>query len=427
MKPYKVIELFAGVGGFRLGLQGVKNGIGPCYQIVWSSQWEPATKKQHASDVYVKRFKPNKSEHSNEDISKVATSRIPDHDILVAGFPCQDYSVAKALGKAHGIVGKKGVLWWEIYRIIKNKKKKPQYLILENVDRLLKSPADQRGRDFAIILKSLSLLGYIVEWRVVNAAEYGFPQKRRRVFLVGYHRETSLYRQIKKTDDFLNDWLIKKGILATAFPVKNNKKKPLLITHESIDITGNLEEVSLNFGRGEEALPFLNTGMIIDDQVITLNTSPHLKYQNKKKTLRSVLDAPSLIPKEYFIPNSKLGKWRMAKKSRSIMRKNAKGYHYFYTEGPMQFPDPIDQPSRTIVTGEGGKTPSRFKHIILTDSGKYRRLTPRELEKLNGFPKNFTKFKGIPDSRRAFLMGNALVVGVVKKIGAALYKKILTC
>ena len=82
----------------------------------------------------------------------------------------------------------------------------------------------------------------------------------------------------------------------------------------------------------------------------------------------------------------------------------------------MIFPDPLEKPSRTIITGEGGKSPSRFKHVIETDKG-LRRLTPIELERLNGFPDNHTSLEEISNVKRAFFMGNALVCGVVEKIG----------
>ena len=96
----------------------------------------------------------------------------------------------------------------------------------------------------------------------------------------------------------------------------------------------------------------------------------------------------------------------------------ATGFTYVYAEGPLPFPDKLDQPARTMVTGEGGPSPSRFKHIILAPSGRYRRLTPIEMERLNGFPDDWTE--GMPSSRRAFCMGNALVVGVVERIARVL-------
>ena len=194
-KPIKVVELFAGVGGFRLGLE--KNN----FEVVWSNQWEPSTKRQHASMVYEARF--GKENHSNEDINVVVTrdvEEVPDHDLLVGGFPCQDYSVATTLKNSKGLRGKKGVLWWAIHKILEAKENPLKYLFLENVDRLLKSPSAQRGRDFAVMLQSLNELGYAVEWRVINAAEYGMPQRRRRVFFIGFHKSTQLYQQLQEAN-----------------------------------------------------------------------------------------------------------------------------------------------------------------------------------------------------------------------------------
>ena len=219
MSKLEVVELFAGVGGFRLGLEKNKQ-----YKVVWSNQWEPSTKTQHASMVYESRF--GSKNHSTNDIHDVPTNQIPDCDVLVGGFPCQDYSVATTLKNSKGLEGKKGVLWWQINRIIEEKKNKPKFLILENVDRLLKSPTSQRGRDFAIMLKCLELHGYAVEWRVINAAEYGFPQRRRRVFILGYHKSTKQYKKIK--DDPL-DWIEYDGTVASTFPKKILKKKIPLI------------------------------------------------------------------------------------------------------------------------------------------------------------------------------------------------------
>ena len=159
MKEVKVIELFAGVGGFRVGLDRADADF---FKTIWANQWEPATKVQHAAMVYEKNF--GVGSVVNYDINQVKTEDIPDHDMLVGGFPCQDYSVATTLSNSKGIEGKKGVLWWSIYRILKEKgTSRPEVVFLENVDRLLLSPASQRGRDFAIILECLNELGYIVE------------------------------------------------------------------------------------------------------------------------------------------------------------------------------------------------------------------------------------------------------------------------
>jgi len=198
----KVAELFAGVGGFRIGL--ARAG----WKTVYSNQWEPATKVQHASNVYVANF--GEEGHSNQDISEV--ERVPSKfDLLVGGFPCQDYSVAKTLSSAKGLRGKKGVLWWEILRLVDEHQ--PKFIFLENVDRLLKSPATQRGRDFAVMLRTLGDAGYVIEWRVVNAAEYGFPQRRIRVFIVA-KRSKFLKGRVSPLE-----FITQTGILARALPV----------------------------------------------------------------------------------------------------------------------------------------------------------------------------------------------------------------
>ena len=97
----------------------------------------------------------------------------------------------------------------------------------------------------------------------------------------------------------------------------------------------------------------------------------------------------------------------------------ALGYEYIFSEGAMSCPDPLDRPSRTVITGEGGASPSRTKHII-KQGRTWRRLTPVELERLNMFPDNHTELNEVSDGRRAFFMGNALVVGVIERIGTAL-------
>nr|WP_299386231.1 DNA (cytosine-5-)-methyltransferase [Allomuricauda sp.] len=402
----KVCELFAGVGGFRLGLEDTDH-----FKVVWSNQWEPSTKTQHASLVYEARFGPEN--HSNQNIEEVPTVEIPDHDVLVGGFPCQDYSVATSLKNSKGLIGKKGVLWWSIHRILSEKKKKPKYLFFENVDRLLKSPSSQRGRDFAIMLKSLNDLGYAVEWRVINAAEYGMPQRRRRVFFLGYHASSPLFESVQKTS--AKDWILEQGTLATAFPIRAFSSKV-----QGFSIDQSLVQLSQQFNSGKGLSPFLNSGVCINGQVSTLKTEP--MAQAHGKVLADILENGS-ADKSLFISEEDLPKWEYLKGAKKEIRRTKAGFEYNYSEGGMVFPDALDQPSRTIITGEGGKSPSRFKHVVQTPKG-LRRLSPVELERLNMFPDNHTQLAGITDAKRAFFMGNALVVGVVKEIGAALFRKI---
>ena len=405
-REIKVVELFAGVGGFRIGLEGASDA----YKTIWNNQWEPSTQHQDASIVYQARF--GKEGHSNQDINLVPTADIPDHDLLVGGFPCQDYSVAASLSRSGGIEGKKGVLWWQIYRILQEKgDKRPNYLFLENVDRLVNSPATQRGRDFAIILASLADLGYIVEWRIINAADYGMPQRRRRTYIVAYRKNSVV---AKKVEDKRN-WVLFDGVLAKAFPFQ-----PRLQTENTFNIIGTIQDVSEKFNKGYRETPFSNAGMMVSREVYTVYADPH--YEGPRQLLGDIIVDEEFVPEEFFISDEELPKWQYEKGAKKIHRVSKEGFEYDFSEGGMAFPDPLDRPSRTMITGEGGTAPSRFKHVIQTPSGRYRRLIPLELERLNMFPDNQTLHAEVSDGRRAFLMGNALVCGIVREVGKSLYR-----
>ena len=402
----KVVELFAGVGGFRIGLEGASDA----YETIWNNQWEPSTVHQDASLVYRARF--GSKGHSNQDINIVPTKDIPDHDLLVGGFPCQDYSVASTLSRSGGIEGKKGVLWWQIYRILDEKgDNRPNYIFFENVDRLLGSPAKQRGRDFAIILASLSDLGYTVEWRVINAAEYGMPQRRRRTYIVGYRDGSVVDGKIEELDK----WVLYDGVMAKAFPFEGKEG-----TASVFNIEGTIREVSDGFNKGHKDSPFGDAGIMRSRYVYSIDTTP--VYEGTTMTLGGNLVDEELVPEEFFIPENEVAKWEYEKGAKRIERTSKEGYKYIFSEGGMAFPDYLDRPSRTIITGEGGSAASRFKHVVLTPSGRYRRLIPIELERLNMFPDNHTLHPDVSDGRRAFLMGNALVCGVVQNIGKSLYR-----
>lgn len=418
MQKIKVVELFAGVGGFRLGLEGwngksASSGytklLHSPFEVIWSNQWEPSTKTQHASMVYENRW--GNQNHSNQDIATVSIDEIPEHDLLVGGFPCQDYSVATTLKNSKGLVGKKGVLWWSIHKILSEKEHKPHYLLLENVDRLLKSPAKQRGRDFAIILQSLNELGYAVEWRVINAAEYGMPQRRRRVFIFACHKNSPLYEnyQINNREDLI----FSTGIFASEFPVNN---EGFSLFPNEFNLKGDLVEISDNFNKSAGLSPFKNSGIMLKGKVTTMKTIPN--FQGDYTVLEDIIQNGE-VTEDFFINENDLKRWKYLKGAKKEIRKNAQGFEYHYSEGGMIFPDALDKASRTIITGEGGKSPSRFKHVIETPRG-LRRLTPIELERLNMFPDDHTKLDKISDTKRAFFMGNALVIGVVEKIGKAI-------
>lgn len=329
---------------------------------------------------------------------------------------CQDYSVARNKSKSFGIEGKKGVLWWQVIRLIWEMKKKPTYLLFENVDRMLISPAKQRGRDFALIVQSLVNLGYNLEWRVINAADYGMPQKRKRIFIFGFLKGTF---KVESPDK----WLYRDGVLAKAFPVKEEILGLWGLDGRKLD--SDLVNLSEHFNEGNaEQNPFENGGVVLDGLVYTNRLSP--KYNGPYITLGDILakgEERNLITQEYWLTEAARVKWSYVKAHKEFTRVNKDGYEYTYSEGAMSFPDHLDRPARTLITSEVSTTPNRFTHIIKDPvTGDLRRLIPLELERIQMFPDNHTE--GITDKKRGFLMGNALVCGIVERIGTELKKRI---
>ena len=418
-----VVELFAGVGGFRCGLNEIKEfnpktgraneGKKPNWDFIWANQWEPSTKSQAAFECYVERFGKSKN-HVCKDIHQITTKamdKIPKHTLLVGGFPCQDYSVARSLSNEKGIEGKKGVLWWDIARIIEYRV--PPFVLLENVDRLLRSPSTQRGRDFAIMLRTFLDNGYAVEWRVINAAEYGFPQKRRRVFIFAYHNSTKYFNKMSKIP--AEQIVYNKGVFASNFPITDdilNKGKKNISEEKFCDIV----DISENF----EEFHFFNAGYMINGDIHTYKVRSN--YSGEFKTLGEIIETN--FDEKYIIPKEKLEKWKYLKGSKKLERKKPNGETYCYSEGAIAFPDYLDAPARTMLTSES--TTNRSSHIIGVDEENdiYRTLTPVEAERIQMFPDNWTKIesKDMTERRRYFMMGNALVVGVVQKLGKCLEK-----
>lgn len=402
-----VVELFAGVGGFRCGLNNVKLKDNKViekgnWNFVWANQWEPSTKTQEAFECYSKRF--GKDDVSNVDIFQVNKKEIPNHTLLVGGFPCQDYSVAQTLSNSKGIDGKKGVLWWAIADILKVKK--PPFVFLENVDRLLLSPASQRGRDFGIILRSFYENGYDVEWRVINAGEYGFQQKRRRIYIIAYHKSTKYCKKMRKIDK--KNILLKEGIFIKQFPVK---EKEFNSNGSSISEYKDLVDVSDNFKN-----QFYNSGVMINGEIYTAK----LEHNCDSVYQLGNLIETNKVDEKYFLSKDRIEKFRILKGSKRIPRKKPNGDDYIYSEGSMPFPDNLNVPARTMLTSESGI--SRMTHVIEDyRTKKLRFLTPLECERINGFPDNWTN-TGMSDKKRYFMMGNALVVNVVEKIGIELEK-----
>lgn len=393
-----ICELFAGVGGFRLGFDRLDSG----WKTTWFSQWEPGAKTQWAHDCYVQHYgdiaDTNGEYHTGEDIGTVNKLNIPDHTLLVGGFPCQDYSVAHTLASSQGIEGKKGVLWWQIRDTIIAKK--PPFCLLENVDRLIKSPAKQRGRDFGVILACLFELGYSVEWRVVNAAQYGAAQRRRRIFIFAYRNDT-VYGA--KMNDVSAESIIKSnGLMVKAFPIKEmGHISEKGISNDIIDVSDNFEFAFENAG-------YMHNGTIYTAKITEVEETPIL--------LGTILQQN--VEEKHYISGDKLAKWTYLKGAKKIPRKSVDGHEYVFSEGPIAFPDPWDRPGRTMLTSES--TLNRSTHVVSDPStGRLRLLTPVEAERLQGFDDEWTN-TGMPDRMRYFCMGNALVVPMITRMGNVL-------
>lgn len=399
-----VLELFAGVGGFRVGLEKAS----PTFKTLWSNQFEPSRKSQDAFEVYNYHF-PD-SENWNEDITNISDERFSalkgKVDLIVGGFPCQDYSVARTKKDEKGIEGKKGVLFWEIIRA--TRLSQPKYLLLENVDRLLKAPSKQRGRDFAIMLRAFADLGYGVDWRVINPADYGWCQRRKRVFLFVYRKDTGYFKQQQVLDDF---GVGTSGILESTYETKNEVVKA---RQQSFVLPEDIVDVSESF-----STQFWSSGTMIDGQVVTKELEPN--YDGSRKVLGDILEDPSDLPNFLYLSEDKVDKFRYLRGAKKFERTNSEGFTYTYSEGAMALVDSVDLPSRTLLTSEGAI--SRTTHLV-EDSKGYRLLTALETERLQGFPDNWTKVKlskgeevEVPDTRRKFFMGNALVIEVVENLG----------
>lgn len=412
-----VLELFAGVGGFRIGLE---NANPDYFRTLWSNQWEPSRKSQDAFEVYNYHF-PD-SENINISIADITDEQFAEMnaDMIVGGFPCQDYSVARSKKNEQGIEGQKGVLFWEIIRATRIIR--PRFLILENVDRLLKAPSKQRGRDFAIMLTAFNNLGYSVEWRVINAADYGRSQRRRRVFFFIYRNDIPFAHQMDQRfeeqeqvfdENRYDDYIFHEGLFATQFPIMNT---PVKKRHVYYELPEDIVEVSDNFSG-----TVWNTGVMRHGKYYSIDTAPN--YDGEPITLGEILQNEEEVPEKFFINDpAKLEKFQYLRGPKRIERTSADGHTYIYSEGGMSPTDDLNLPGRTMLTSEG--TVNRSTHF-LNVNGKYRLITPVEAERLQDFPDNWTALKRlsdgtvseVSDKMRMFFMGNALVTDIVRKIG----------
>ncbi|WP_281675196.1 DNA (cytosine-5-)-methyltransferase [Veillonella tobetsuensis] len=425
----KIFSMFDGVGGFIVGLENSSKEI---FKTLYSNQYEPSRKIQDAYEVGLYRF-PN-MEHIGTDVALIPNEKFEEMrkngvDMIVGGFPCQDYSVARSKKNELGIEGKKGVLFWEIIRA--TEVIKPKYLILENVDRLLKAPSSQRGRDFAVMLAAFNELGYSVEWRVINAADYGRAQRRRRVFFFVFRNDTKWGERLHKTYESnlpkkatteerlaqYQNYIFADGLFGRQFPVKDMAVKKRINANHLI---GDIAEVSETFNDGK----FWNSGLMTNGYYYTIETDPIVE---NPITMGDIVVPEDTVDAKYYITGEKLEKFKYLRGPKKITRTSADGHEYTYAEGGMSDYDSLELPGRTMLTSEGSV--NRSTHLLKIN-GKYRLITPIEAERLQDFPDDWTKFKlnakgeveEVSDRMRMFFMGNALVTGIVKRIGDELQK-----
>ncbi len=390
----RVCELFAGVGGFRVGLERYSNE----FETIFFNQWEPSYKTQFAYNCYVHNFglesiPANVRKYTNVDVHTIPKEELPDFDLLVGGFPCQNYSVAGPKS-SRGIEGEKGVLWWDIRSTLETKS--PSYVLLENVDRLLKSPASQRGRDFGIILKCFDELDYNVQWRVINAAEYGKPQKRRRTFIFAYKRNLSYAATNNNFFDIM-------------FPC----------TYTGPVRTSDIDSVNVSEISDHYTFQFEKSGNMING-IITSQDIKTPSIESNTRTLGSILVA---APDNSFDIENETP-WIKAKGSKKKERTTKEGYTYTFSEGSCPYPDNENVPARTMLTSEG--TTNRSSHVVCDPVTHHKRiLQPIEAERIQTFPDNWTAYgtliledgqtieTTLTNRQRYFLMGNALVTELI--------------
>ena len=323
----KMAELFAGVGGFREAVEHspLKNH----FEVTWSNQWEPGESAKHgdmqnANRVYIAKF--GKHGHYTDDIHLITDSEkklpkdIADIQMLVGGFPCQDYSVAKPKNVAKGIRGPKGVLWWSIERILRDVR--PNYVLLENVDRLINSPSANRGRDFAVILKGLDSLGYIVEWRIVNAADYGFAQKRRRIFILAYQKDSPAAKKIGASKLDVDEAIDSKGLMAQGLPCRPDSEKSCFDLSEY----ASDNELGAKYKAPAGKSPFFTAGFVINGKAwtkVVKAITPKKTTPLGKILLNPEQDTMPANSASFRVSPDVLPKWAYAKGRKNEPRRKA--------------------------------------------------------------------------------------------------------
>ena len=375
----KFIDLFAGIGGFRYGLQKVEiesesssdheSGASQhgqrAFHCVWSNEWD-----KYANQIYKKHY----GECDTRDIRTVDTKDIPDHDLLCAGFPCQSFSIA---GKRLGFEDTRGTMFFEIARIIRDKR--PRYFLLENVKGLL---SHDEGKTFQTILGVLSDLGYEYQWQVLNSKNFGVPQNRERVFIVGHLRETS------RPEVFP---------IGESYSISHQTKYAEQAGRSRISSTIDARYGSLR-NAGETYLHYIGGIRGKRDMWLKDNKQNSRNFSQGQRVYSSDGIASTIAGNAGGL-GGKTGLYAIPVLTPDRMEKRQNGRR-FKNDG---------DPAFTLT--------SQDKHGVY-DGLNIRRLTPVECERLQGFPDNWTE--GISDTQRYKCLGNAVTTLVITEIGKKL-------
>jgi DNA (cytosine-5)-methyltransferase 1 len=427
MQEVRFIDLFAGIGGLRLGFEEAFKKAGFYTNCVMTSEIKP-----HALKVLHHNFS---HDYFVGDITKVKNEDIPDFDFLLGGFPCQAFSAA---GKRQGFVDTRGTLFFEIERIIADKK--PYGFILENVEGLVKHDLEHKndpiGRTLCVIIEKLTELGYKVNWNVLNAEDFGLPQARKRVFIVGTLNQTISLKGFEKKERKIKD------ILEQGLPTLNTKFVNLLLSHFSMQ---ELYGKSIKDKRGGDnnihSWDIELKGSVSKDQAILLNKL--FKERRKKKwaeehgiiwmdgmpltidQIKTFYDAPNLQEMLDDLVKKKYLKFEhpksLVQEETSLGTKQYRLENHLLTPGYNIVAGKLSYEVNKVLDPEGVAptlVATDMARLVVPDGNGLRKMTSREGLRLFGYPEWFELPVKMEDGFD--LLGNTVAVSVVETIAERL-------
>ncbi len=423
MAAVKFIDLFAGIGGIRKGFEDAFNRCGFQTECVMTSEIKP-----HACKVLAANH-PN--EEIKGDITKIDTKDIPDFDFLLGGFPCQAFSY---VGKRLGFQDTRGTLFFEVERILKEKR--PYGFILENVEGLVTHNREDAskpiGKTLEVIIGNLEALGYQINWRVLNSKNFGVAQERKRIYIIGTRNEKISLENFETHRAKLID------ILETGQPTVDTPFTRLLMSHFSPE---KLYGKSIKDKRGGadniHSWDLELKGTVSDEQKKLLNMMAHERRKKKLAVIHDIewMDGMPLTIEmiREFYQNEHLEEMLNDLVTKGYLKKeypkNIVTEHTIFGERKVRLQDKTKQIGYNIVAGKlsfeinkildpQGITPTLvamdMKKLFVVDGGGVRPLTLREGLRLFGYPDNF-KFP-VNQADGFDLLGNTVVVPVISAV-----------